>query len=69
MSVCTMEKGKRKIARGLSTERYNKVSLLFVTTLGMGHPPKDSNGDCYKQGDRYGRRRNDNQLDKSEIWL
>ena len=58
------------MARGLSTnKRYNGVSLLFDTTLGIGHPLKDSNSGCYKQGDRYGRRRNGNQLDKSEIWL
>ena len=35
-----MKKRKLEIARGLSTERYNKVSLLFVTTLGMSIHPR-----------------------------
>ena len=36
-----MKTGKREMARGLSTnKRYNGVSLLFVTTLGMGIHPR-----------------------------
>ena len=69
MPFCTMMKGTLKIARGLSTEQYNKVSLLFATTLDTGNPPKDGDGSRYKQGDRYGWHCADNHRDKSEMWL